>query len=303
VRRVAVIGCALALALPAHALASTLSRSGNTLVYTAAPGEANDISISVTPDGYSVENFGSDILTVDSSLGGCQSTCPNPGLTDVSVDLGDGNDKYTGATTVPETINGGDGDDQIFASHATMHGGPGNDSLKSGVGPNFLDGGPGDDLLDPFSGDTVDCGGGGNDRFVDQAPPGLKLLNCGSGPTVTARIPHIKLRSFLRGGLKISLSCDTPCAIQWFMQGADRRTKLRVHTGCGCLARHFFRHDADGTLALAPPGPQAFPVRVLGTATKKALGRARSIKVRLLVTAQDSLGVQRRIGRVFSVKR
>ncbi len=301
-RRLALVFCTVALALPGSALASTLSRSGNTLIYTAAPGEANDVSISLTADEYDVQNFGFDTLTVDPSLG-CQSICTNPGLTDVSVSLGDGNDKYTGSTTVPETIDGGEGDDQIFASHATMHGGAGNDSLKSGVGPNFLDGGPGDDLLDPFPGDTVDCGGGGNDRFVDVAPPGLKLANCGSGPSVTARIPRVRLRSFLRGGLKIGVACDKPCAIQWFMQPADRKTARRVHTGCGCIARHFFRHNADGQLELAPAGPQSFLVTVLGSATKKALGKAHSIKVKLIVLAQDSLGVQRRAAKVFSVKR
>src|ERR1700750_385038 len=109
-RRVALALSVYALSLPATASGSTLSLSGNTLIYSAAPGETNDVSISVSASTYDVLNRGSDTLTLDPSTGDCQNSCPNPGITAVTVDLGDGNDKYRGSPSPPETINGGDGD-------------------------------------------------------------------------------------------------------------------------------------------------------------------------------------------------
>ena len=87
------------------------------------------------------------------------------------------------------------------------------------------------------------------------------------------------------------------------MVGGNRATKRRVHTVCDCLARHYFSHNGDGTLALAPPGPQTFAVGILGAATKKALRKARSLKIRLNAIAQDGLGRQGQVSKVFTVKR
>jgi Ca2+-binding RTX toxin-like protein len=285
------------------ALASTLTKSGTTLVYSAAPGETNDASISVSGGTYDVLNRGDDTLTIDPSLGDCQNSCPAPDITAVSVDLGDGNDKYTGGGTAPQTINGGDGDDTIFAAHATMHGGPGNDLLRGGLGPNVLDGGPGDDQLDPFPDDTIDCSGGGNDVMLEPATDTMKFVGCGSGPNVTVSVSRVRLGKFLRGGQTVTINCDKPCAVTWAMGGADNKTKRKVHTGCSCIARHFYNHNGDGTLRFAPPGPQTFNVKVLGQATKKALRKSRSIKIKLFVTVQDSLGIQRRLSKTFVVRR
>ena len=304
--RLRVIAPLLAVAVAAaadDALASTLSKSGTTLVYTAAPGESNDVSISAGGGTYSVLNRGSDTLTLDPSVGDCESSCPAPEITAVSVDLGDGNDKYTGGGTASHTINGGDGDDTIFSAHATMHGGPGNDLLRSGVGPNVLDGGPGDDRLDPFPDDTIDCSGGGNDVVLRPVANAVKFVNCGSGPNVTVSVSRVKLGKFLRGGQTVTISCDKPCAINWAMGGADRKTQSKVHTGCACIARHSFITTRDGNLSYAPPGPQVFNVKVLGQATKKALRKSRTIKIKLNVIAQDSLGIQRRLSKTFVVKR
>lgn len=304
--RLGVIAPLIAVAFAAagdDAWASTLSKSGTTLVYTAAPGETNDVSISAGGGYYNVLNRGSDTLTLDPSTGDCESSCPAPDITAVSVDLGDGNDKYTGGGTAAHTINGGDGDDTIFSAHATMHGGPGNDLLRGGIGPNLLDGGPGDDQLDPFGDDTIDCSGGGNDVMLEPASPTMKFVNCGSGPNVTISVSRVKLGKFLRGGQTVTITCDKPCALTWAMGGADRKTKSRVHTGCACIARHLYSTTPDGHLRFAPPGPQTFNVKVLGTATKKALRKARTIKILLKVTVQDSLGIQRRLSKTFVVKR
>lgn len=91
-------------------------------------------------------------------------------LTGIVVNAGDGDDyldflSFGRALSLPVTLNGGAGDDGIEGNGkawdenrpdhvvdttdigVAMHGGDGNDTLWSGLGPDLLDGGNGDDLI------------------------------------------------------------------------------------------------------------------------------------------------------------
>src|SRR5262249_25249007 len=78
------------------------------------------------------------------------------------IDGGNGND----------TINGGDGDDNIF-------GGNSDDTLTGGRGNDIIDGGNGDDKLDGGSGNNQLLGGNGDD--VVTVGDGGKTLTGGNG--------------------------------------------------------------------------------------------------------------------------
>src|SRR5256885_537127 len=79
------------------AVASTFAKSGSTLVFTAAPGETNDVQISHAQDGtYALSD--ADRATFDPSTG---------------CDLGDGDDTYIASGPVSQTVHGGDGNDKV----------------------------------------------------------------------------------------------------------------------------------------------------------------------------------------------
>lgn len=68
-------------------------------------------------------------------------------------------------------VNGGQGDDSVSVSSAielpvTMRGGPGNDILLGGSGPDKLIGGEGNDKVAGRGGDDVLYGGPGNDELL-----------------------------------------------------------------------------------------------------------------------------------------
>lgn len=145
---VALVGL-LAVGLPAAAHASEVHVAGNTVVYTAAPGEANNASVQLSQlEGDANRYYVQDAVTI--TVGpGCSKdefydlvNCQMPGPSPVLVDLGDNNDV---ADVGPAgTVRGGDGNDKLVGGTVN--------------GPQTLDGGPGDDQLsgDPASG----CKGG-----------------------------------------------------------------------------------------------------------------------------------------------
>ncbi len=168
------LASAAAVLLPATASAATVARDGaGALVYTAAAGATNDVSIQ--QDGAGAITFytssGDAMTTI--AAGGAQSdiwpgdvvTCtPAPA---VRVDLGDGDDRgsISDAVSVPVTVAGGAGSDLIEdGPHAnTLDGGAGDDKLNGGEGDDVLLGGDGNDDLQGKNGrDRLD-GGGGDD--------------------------------------------------------------------------------------------------------------------------------------------
>jgi hypothetical protein len=120
-RRLIVIGALVSAALmaPALARAGTFSESGSTLTFTAAPGEANHVSISIhhafgLSDTFSVSDSGA----ASTYAAGCgvdtvfhYNYCTLTGITSIVLNLGDGDDYATvsGEITIPVTYYGGDG--------------------------------------------------------------------------------------------------------------------------------------------------------------------------------------------------
>src|SRR3954468_17134242 len=99
----AVVIAACGLAPAAHA--ATASVSGGTLTYTAAPGEANHLSLTVGTGGYAL---------LDTGLGvppgpGCTASavdrvvCPTTGIAAIAVDAGYGDDTVSLTTSTRAT--------------------------------------------------------------------------------------------------------------------------------------------------------------------------------------------------------
>ena len=160
--------------------------------FTAAPGEANDVSTSSAPSGTRIHDAGATLIAGH----GCRSVSEHDadcGADTGFVMTGDGNDRV--GHVAAALVDLGEGDDRLDAAVEFVRGGPGNDTLVGGQGlvnweggpgndvmqadgnPTHLNGGPGDDVLtagngDDFlvgeSGNDVLHGGGGND-FLGEA--------------------------------------------------------------------------------------------------------------------------------------
>jgi Ca2+-binding RTX toxin-like protein len=184
-----------ALLTPSLAPAATAFVQDESGYYYAAPGEANDVT--VTQDGFNLQTFqivdpGAPITAGE----GCQSvseheaTCTFAASMALVVRLDDLDDSFAGPDMVTalqvaggdgdDTIEGGDGydtfwgeagDDSIrtgygefIASFANVAlGGPGNDTLIGGGRPDLLRGEGGHDFVDGNRGRDTLTGGDGND--------------------------------------------------------------------------------------------------------------------------------------------
>jgi Cellulase (glycosyl hydrolase family 5)/RTX calcium-binding nonapeptide repeat (4 copies) len=116
----------------------TVSVSGSQLVYRAAAGAVNAVTISLTSGSYTVKDTTAGIVAGS----GCAvvspgiATCSAIGVSSISADGGDGNDRLTVTAAAP----------------ATLLGGPGNDLLEGGPKADVLQGGKGADALAGFGG-------------------------------------------------------------------------------------------------------------------------------------------------------
>src|SRR3954471_5773153 len=143
-RLVASIVICLSLLAAAPAGAATLDPSGGTLRYTAAPEEANLVTIAPEP-GY-VDVTEATPTTVLNVVAPCARTlttvrCPAASVSRITVDLGDADDRLTSTSALPTTALDGAGDDRVSL-------GAGADTLKPGTGADVLAGGAGIDLAD-----------------------------------------------------------------------------------------------------------------------------------------------------------
>jgi Ca2+-binding RTX toxin-like protein len=185
------VGALLATAPAAHA--ATARKSGDTITYTAAAGEANQLTITQAGGDVVLDESSASITITDG--GGCPITagnarCPQAGVTKIVVNLddrddrlfpfdvtvlspvtatgGSGNDTLFG-TQQPDTIDGGDGSDSLhsLSGDDTLTGGAGNDQFDGGDGKDTISGGPGADSFEGNQGPDVLNGEAGNDNFFD----------------------------------------------------------------------------------------------------------------------------------------
>ena len=178
--------------------------------YAAAPGEANDLTVSRETTSAAGETGAwvfRDFVPVQAGEG-CQSrsavevVCP---ATRGVVQLGDGADRArgqairiepSGSFHVSLSIDGGDGPDSLTSNLSflvggagddelqgqTLSGGPGADRLTGTVGNDYLDGGAGLDELRAGEGDDTLAGDGGSPYDADRpAQPSQDLLDGGAG--------------------------------------------------------------------------------------------------------------------------
>ncbi|MEA2461962.1 MAG: hypothetical protein QOH90_2139 [Actinomycetota bacterium] len=206
-----------ALVVPAAAAASTVSVEGGVLRVVAAPGEANQVSVtehvppgSSTPSEYGVKDTGAG-TTPGPGCGpdpllppeGSPVVCSAAGVQSFVIHLGDGDDgvdylfpglpasvygeggsdRIAMFRTAGSFSDGGEGDDDLQGGD-DVRGGPGNDQI---LGYRLLDGGDGNDVLvkSNAKGSGRLTGGPGDDSL--QSDDGYPdQLQCGDGRDVIA---------------------------------------------------------------------------------------------------------------------
>lgn len=167
------------LAFAGGAEAASVQVDNTTLEYRAAPGEANDVSISLDTGTNRVAVI--DRGAVLTPGAGCTAAdvnsvrCNDTPITAIDVVLEDGDDKLSLS-----------GFSRVYTSQVS--GGPGDDVLGGGIGQDTMDGGAGEDTLEGsdlgdslFGGDDRDnlIGEGGDDFLFGQA--GNDVLDGGAG--------------------------------------------------------------------------------------------------------------------------
>jgi hypothetical protein len=332
-RTLVVSAALLALAAPA-AQAGTVSRSGQALVYAGAAGELNRLDVEavsatlllLTDPGSGVRiDPSSGCTEVDPARPGAGAQCPVDGQTFLAVDLADGADTYTAedGMPVPEIVAGGDGNDRIGAGDGrslvdggagddAIDGGPGSDELRGGDGDDLLRGGTGDDGLDGGAGtdridarngggtDTIDCRAGGDDAIIRGTTD--TLIGCGdTAPAARLSVPRGQdTGDLLRGGLRFAVRCAAPCAVFWELVPADGATRRRVHQ----RDRRFDQKHQDPTVFpdYAPAGSTVYEALAHGRATRKSVGRAKVLRLRLNVRVVGRNSLERKLTRRFTLR-
>lgn len=152
------------LAAPAAASASAgASVTGGVLSYVASGPESSMVTVTSGGGAIVIADQGVQSITAGS---GCRSTgvrqvsCPADAIASISADLGDGDDTISVA---------------LFFTPATVHGGPGSDTISGSAVDDALYGDGGSDTI---------SGGWGNDR-LDGGSEADRLYGNGGSDTVT----------------------------------------------------------------------------------------------------------------------
>jgi Ca2+-binding RTX toxin-like protein len=161
-----------ALGVPSAAMAApgTVSRSGATVTFNAAPGTSDVLAIRPFQAFYNVRANETLVAGTGCTLleAGRLGRCGALGVSRITITLGDGNDSvsFVGVAD-PASISGGDGAD-------TLGGTTRNDAIAGGPGPDTVRAGAGNDRVNVRNGDrdpVIDCGAGNDVAQVDPKDP------------------------------------------------------------------------------------------------------------------------------------
>ena len=198
----ALLAVTAVLVAPAVAEAATLSRDGNTIVFTDTATDvinqvhvykidgSDDVFIT---EGNTFENTGGNANLTDAGSGCQDQGADTFSCSDVEAlrilpgGMGDEVNNFNGAgdapADVPMTVEGGAGGDFVWAGPNSddLRGGPGNDTLNGNAGNDTLDGGFESDYLDGGAdGDVVTYAARTEPIEVDFTVPGIQPHQNGS---------------------------------------------------------------------------------------------------------------------------
>jgi hypothetical protein len=178
---------ALVLAVPAAALAGTVTLSGATITYEAEDGTNADENVDFAVDATGTALVMSNNASISTS--NCTPTSsasvdcgPFAGLFVVNfLEFNDAMSAEVGASPAAVEAHGGAGDDRLSGTPNAdrLFGDAGSDNLGGGFGNDLLDGGPGENYYEDGPGDDTIAGGPGNDSL--NAGPGRDTFTGGDG--------------------------------------------------------------------------------------------------------------------------
>jgi RTX calcium-binding nonapeptide repeat (4 copies) len=178
-------------ALTAVAAAAALGAGHATAAHSSAASKASATDRTSRSGGATLQN---GLLTVDGTNaddkitlrlqaanvqvdfgddGTADFSFPAADVTAIDVNAGNGDDtvrvdETTAAFTIPTTLDGGNGNDNLTGGSGddTLLAGNGDDVLNGGAGTDTLQGGNGNDTIDGNRGNDPEFGGNGDDTFV-----------------------------------------------------------------------------------------------------------------------------------------
>ena len=175
-------------------LAQVLGEHQSIVRFTAASGQTNSLVITISGRTVTLNDRvtikpgkGCTAVKGDRTKVRC-TTSRKP--TELSVTLGNKNDKAQNKTAVPMVAEGGSGKDTLSggSNRDRLFGGTGNDNLSGGAALDAIDGGPGNDAIYGGTGNDWLQGDAGNDKIYGQAGndtmsggPGKDKIRGGAG--------------------------------------------------------------------------------------------------------------------------